>query len=411
MMFAAAVERRRLYLALTAILTVAFVLRLGARMAYGEDHFWTDGYLAFYRAAQNLADGNGFCNGTACSRPPIYVAFLALTLFLPKNYLFIVVPQALIGTGTTLCAFLIGRQIFSPIAGLIACALASVYPYYVMHDTALQDTAMYTFACALAVWLLLRASLHNRPADWLCAGAALGAVVLVRASLAPVVAAAVLWTTLWGRDTIRERLRATVLVALAAVVVMSPWLITTYRHTGAPVLSTDAGYMLWVANNPDTFSRYPVGSIDRSRDVAVSHLTTEDRAELEALSGDQRASGAWYARRALDFMRAQPGWVAQAAWRKIEAGFSWRLSPQREPLAQLAYALGYVPVALLGLAGMALAWRKRETGLIVLMVLAFLAVSAVFLSHTSHRVFLDVYLMVFSASVLARLMSPSANAS
>jgi 4-amino-4-deoxy-L-arabinose transferase-like glycosyltransferase len=45
------------------------------------------------------------------------------------------VPQALVGAGTALCAFLIGRQIFNATVGLFACAITAFYPYNVMYDT------------------------------------------------------------------------------------------------------------------------------------------------------------------------------------------------------------------------------------------------------------------------------------
>ena len=45
---------------------------------------------------------------------------------------------------------------------------------------------------------------------------------------------------------------------------ISPWLAYTYRVTGAPVLTTDSGYLLWQGNNAGVFKYYPAESIDRS---------------------------------------------------------------------------------------------------------------------------------------------------
>ena len=84
------------------------------------------------------------------------------------------------GTGTALCAFLIGRHIFNASVGILACGITAFYPYYVMHDTALQETGMITFCTALSVWLLLRASTLNRNRDWFLAGLVLGAITFVR---------------------------------------------------------------------------------------------------------------------------------------------------------------------------------------------------------------------------------------
>jgi hypothetical protein len=94
----------------------------------------------------------------------------------------------------------------------------------------------------------------------------------------------------------------------------------------------------------------------------------------------------------------------------VEAGFSPQLNPIREPLAQAAYALGYVPVAVLGIAGMVLARQKNGVILIGMLFIAFMCVTAVFWAHTSHRSYLDVYLIVFAASTVERFGGPVARA-
>src|SRR5262249_14762380 len=88
------------------------------------------------------------------------------------------------------------------------------------------------------------------------------------------------------------------------------------------------------------------------------------------------------------------------SWRKLIAGFSWKLNPLREPLAQWSYAAFYAPASILGLAGIWLARRRRETLLIAMAFISFVSVTAVFWAHTSHRSYLDVYLIIFAASLL-----------
>src|SRR5262249_46528278 len=97
-------------------------------------------------------------------------------------------------------------------------------------------------------------------------------------------------------------------------------------------------------------------------------------------------------------------------FRKLDAAFSWRLNPFREPLAQAAYSIAYVPVAILGLVGMFLAYRRREVILIGMLFVAFICVTAVFWAHTSHRSYLDVYWIVFAASVMERVWTARSRA-
>src|ERR1700704_5433454 len=147
---------------LVALLGVAFLIRVSVRVAFGESYFWTNSYSEYYDLAENVVSGKGFCFGTTCAFwPPLYPLFLALTALGGKHYLLIVIPQALMGAGTAFCAFLIGRNLFNSFVGIFACAITAIYPYYVMHDTALQETGMVTFLTALSVYLLLRASKLN----------------------------------------------------------------------------------------------------------------------------------------------------------------------------------------------------------------------------------------------------------
>jgi hypothetical protein len=107
---------------------------------------------------------------------------------------------------------------------------------------------------------------------------------------------------------------------------------------------------------------------------------------------------------ALAYVEADPGAALTGALRKIAAGFSWVMSPRREPLVQRIYFLSYAPISILGLLGMVLARRAwRVHSLIYLQFLAFVAVSAIFWAHTSHRTYLDVYLIVFSVFAAERL--------
>src|SRR2546427_5070098 len=123
------------------ILIAAFSARVVVRVAFGEDYFWKESYSSYYDLAENVIAGKGLCFDSTCAWwPPLYPLFLAATALAGKHYLLIAVPQALMGAGTAFCAYLIGKDLFGRPAGLIACCMVALYPYYVMHDTALQET-------------------------------------------------------------------------------------------------------------------------------------------------------------------------------------------------------------------------------------------------------------------------------
>ena len=386
-------------------MTAAFLARLGVRLAFGEAYFWTNSYGDYYTLAENVLAGKKILHRHDLCLSAAALSFVPHAVgFGRKNYLLVIVPQAALEAGTAFLAFLIGRQIFNASAGILACAITAFYPYYLMHDTALQETGIVTFLTALSVWLLLRASQLDRDRDWFIAGLALGSIGLVRASVAPAAGVAVLWTLLWGaQGDLLARSRKCLMLLLAVTITVGPWLVRTYELTGEPVLNSQNGEALWTANNAETFSHYPDQSIDLSRREALTKLTPSDKAELKRLADNEILTSDWFADRAMQFIRANPGPVLRGALRKLEAGFSWRLNPDREPLAQAAYAASYVPVAILELVGMFLARQKRETILIAMLFLMFAVVTAVFWAHTSHRSYLDVYFIVFAASVLEGL--------
>jgi 4-amino-4-deoxy-L-arabinose transferase-like glycosyltransferase len=169
-----------------------------------------------------------------------------------------------IGAGTVWCAALIARDMFGNSAAIIAALITAFYPYYVVHDTALQETGLYTFL-TLAVLLLMRVRRNGSVSRAVCAGLTLGASVPTRANLAPFTVLAPLWlivrpesnAVLWQRRTLTY-----LLCAGTIALMVSPWLVRSYRLTGSPTLSTESGFFLWLGNNSLTFSKYPNESVD-----------------------------------------------------------------------------------------------------------------------------------------------------
>jgi 4-amino-4-deoxy-L-arabinose transferase-like glycosyltransferase len=396
---------------LGGLLLLAFGLRLGIRLAYGEAYFWRNSYSTYYTMALRFVQGDGLCVetlGLKCAYwPPVYPLFLALTTFADGSYLPIVVAQAAFGAGTVLCSFLIGRLLFGERAGLIASLLTAFYPYYVMHDTALQETGLFTFLTAAAVAALLWARAAGSGLGWLLAGLFLGLAVLTRASLSPFLPLAVGWVALFGARPAGSRARATLVCLLPLSLLVGAWLLRTQVVVGEPLLSSQTGRFLWIGNNPETFSHYPTESIDLSELRAWGALTEQERREVLALAPDEAAQSAWFARKGLAYLQARPVESALGGLRKLQAAFSWSLSPAREAPVQAVHGLAYVPLLVLAPAGLLLARRAwRCLCLVLALFVAFVGVSALFWAHTSHRSFLDLYLQVFAAGALARWLPP-----
>jgi 4-amino-4-deoxy-L-arabinose transferase-like glycosyltransferase len=396
---------------LSWIVLLAFAARSSVRLYSGASDFWENGYGFFFVLAQRIASGDGVSagQGPTAFRVPLYPAFLAAVTFGHQAFLPILIAQSLIGAGTVLCAALIARELFGHTAAVIAAFLTAIYPYYVVHDTALQETSLCTFLMALAVFLLLRTRRSGSALIATSAGLTLGVSVLTRANLAPFALFAPFWLALaggsraasWGR-----RLLVAVICAGVGIVTVAPWLIRAYQLTGSITLSTQSGFFLWQGNNAYTFSHYPRESIDISQATALAALSPEERSELEARQGNEALVDDWFHKKGLDYIREHPWQTLSNDLQKVLDVFGWLPSPRRGFWPSLVHALSYGFIMILGLLGMWTGRRHwREHSILYAQFVTFAAVTAVFIGHTSYRAYIDVYLIIFAAGILATWLS------
>jgi hypothetical protein len=131
---------------LSWIILLAFSTRFALRYYLGSADFWVNGYGFYFVLAQNIVAGNGISSAVGRG---LYPAFLAAVTFGQKLFFPLVLFQSLIG------------------AGLI-------------HDTALQETSLFTFLTAVAVLLLLRVRRNGPRGTAGCAGLMLGVAGMAR---------------------------------------------------------------------------------------------------------------------------------------------------------------------------------------------------------------------------------------
>jgi hypothetical protein len=382
---------------------LAFALRVATRLYSGAAEFWAYGYSFFFDMAQNIAAGRGMRMGNGpltTFRPPVYPIFLAGITLGHEAFYPIVIAQSLIGAGTVLCAALLARQIFGGSLGTrtatIAAAITAVYPWYVVHDTALEETSLFTLLTLLASILVLRAARTRSLWFGALGGSVLGLDVLTRAAIVPFAVLVPLWL-IW-----QKRTKSALICALLMALTVSPWLWRSYRLTGSIMLDGDSGQAFWSANNDWFFNVYPQGDHDTSMYTAMEALSQRDQLELRQIGGNEAAQSHWFYEKAFAYIRSHPWLTFTNGLRKVGAGFSWLPSPRRSVGWELVNALSYGPVMLLGVWGMwmhRLHWR--EDSLIYAQFAVFVLVTAAYWAHTRHRIYLDVYWIVFAAGVLA----------
>jgi 4-amino-4-deoxy-L-arabinose transferase-like glycosyltransferase len=394
------------YWKLLGIVLVAFAIRVAVRYHAGSADFWVNGYSFYFHLAQKIAaKGISFWDGPpTAGRAPLYPAFLAGITFGKTVFVTVVFAQSLIGAGTVVCAALLAGEMFDRSTAITAAVMTAFYPYYVVHDTALQETGLFTLLTALAVFLLTRVRRSGSGVTAGCAGLALGAAVLTRSSLAPFALLGPLWLALPGvvhAGSWRKACLVAVTCGGAMALIVSPWLVWSYRLTEPAVRGPLPGQALWIGNNAYTFSHYPYESIDRSRDAAGDALGPKDNAEIEALGPSDAAADQWFRRKGLEYMREHPWLTFGNAFRKLGAAFGWLPSPRKSFWPNLVHAVAYGFVMTLGLWGMWASRRHwRDHLVFYALFVSFATVTALFWGHTSHRAYLDVYWIVFAAGVL-----------
>ena len=401
---------------LAGFLTVAFLaggVRFGVRVARGDATFWEQSYGFYFDLAQKLVREHTFClDALTCAYwTPLYPAFLALVTGGERNFLSIAAAQSAVGVVTVWCAYHLARLWFSVPAGWLAAVGTALYPYFVVHDTALQETGLYTATVALATLALALVPVSSHPLrQALLAGGLTGVAILVRPSLVPIAPLALGWLW-WSCQSTSPGRRWPVVggYVLALLLVLLPWLARNWLVVGRPALTTRLGHSLWIGNNPQTFTHYPVESIDRSTAAAWAAMTPTELAEVERATRCETDLDDWFRARAWAYIRSHPGATVRGACRKLGAAFWWRLNPVKGRMEQLIYGVSYVPVMLLAGLGLWLLGRRKNWPALLLCgahVLAFSLVTMVFWAHTSHRSYLDVYFIVLAAGALTSFRQP-----
>jgi 4-amino-4-deoxy-L-arabinose transferase-like glycosyltransferase len=179
---------------------------------------------------------------------------------------------------------LAAREAAGPRAGLIAGAIAALYPnFWVTTGTGLAETLL-LLVIAAVVWATLR--YRSGPSAWraLVLGLLCGLAMLVRSEQVLLVPFVLAPAMLLARGIEwRRRLATLGIAAAAAAVVVAPWVGFNLSRLSQPeYLSTELGTTLAGANCPRTYSGPLVGSWSFA--CALSAAGGGDEAEQDAHS-------------------------------------------------------------------------------------------------------------------------------
>jgi 4-amino-4-deoxy-L-arabinose transferase-like glycosyltransferase len=311
--------------------------------------------------------------------------------------------EVALGTALVVVTALLGWGLFDRRTGLVAGAMAAVYPTLVAYSHLLWAETLFalliTSALAALVWM------ERRQVGWpaLGVGALFGAAALTREIALPVAVAAVFWAVVTAEAS-RRRAAAFrgIGVLIAATLVVLPWVLRNHAELGRILPISSVGWIAIGEGNSLEGRRWlrpaaPARSVFRS--------------EVNAVSGEVERSE-FARRRALEMIaEAQPAWILT----KLAHNVPLLLSPDAFHLYKLrngsygdvpdgtrravaiATVLAYAVVACLGAIGIASARRGNRRLLALLVLGCVLALHVVANANSRFRMPWMPLVIVFAA--------------
>jgi 4-amino-4-deoxy-L-arabinose transferase-like glycosyltransferase len=362
----------------------------------------SDDQVFFNLMPQVLADGKGYIQPQlalmgqtfdTASHPPLYPYLLAGPAWIGLDGdLFQRLTGTLFGAVTVLCTGLLGRRLAGDRAGLIAAAIAAVYPILITADGALMSESLYGALVGLA--LLAAYRVVDEPTVWRAAllGALIGLGALARGE-------GLLLLLLLLVPIVRRPggVRAAAVVTLAAVVVLTPWTIRNWVTFDRLVLvSTNAGAVIGGANCPTTYSGENIGGWDFG---CARPTPGKNEAEQTAIQMDD---GLEYAN---DHLRRLPVVMAVRLLREWSFFRPTQINPGRDGTVQnigLAFYFGLLPLAVWGF--VVLRRRRTPTWLIVSPVVMVSITAVLFFGFLRFRHPAEISLVVLGGVAVDALL-------
>lgn len=328
--------------------------------------------------------------------------------------------------------------------GLLPAALAALLvacdPILVYQSSFIMTETLATLLAVGCWWQLGRWGERPTLGNLVASGALLGLAILCRPTFLPW-AALVMIAIAWHSRG-RQRVLAPLVLALAMLVTLSPWLVRNYvQFQRVMVATTHGGYTLWLANNPSYYDwlrsdkQYAWPGIPEEEQVAEVYRTSkffivnsegDPTVTDQAWHGFAQTQPEWFLDlefaaddefrdRAQEAIRAEPGMFVLASLARVRD--LWSPLPQKTTISESTYrtlaryviAIWYVGVYLLAATGL---WRLRRELLRspwiwgLTLCLAFTAVHAVYWSNLRMRAPLIPVVALLAAAGCSVARSP-----
>ncbi|WP_165066876.1 ArnT family glycosyltransferase [Paludisphaera rhizosphaerae] len=387
---------------------LAASLGLSAAPEPGTDQQEYDTY------AWSVAQGRGYRGMSAdvadrdhltAFRPPgTSLAWAAIYGVVGHRYDAVRLLHCLASALTILLVYDIGRRVFSPSVGLLAAAGYAIYPTALLFSTQLLSEPLGTFWFLAALAMCLRFAECPAWDQAVAAGILLGVAILTRphaALMAPLIGFWVLWQFRQDRRAWVEGL----LIPVACLATMSPWIVRNYLIFGAFIpISTLSGSGLLQGNNRivATDPRYYGYSI---WDSYIPEYRQALQTAGDEVERDRRAK-----RLALQWLRDNPDrwwYLARAKTVRAWTPFLQSSTPRYQRISMLLswgpvlilFVLAFLPTLVGLLRG------GRPGWLLHLVIVNNVVLNLIFWGEARYRHSIEPICLIFAAQALAYLMA------
>jgi 4-amino-4-deoxy-L-arabinose transferase-like glycosyltransferase len=375
------------YIGLIAIAVAASIFGLAYAVGMRNADIAPDGHFYFF-AAGTVRQGNGIrnvLNGQPTAlHPPLWTLVLTLPRWFGQASVFNAqVFSVFIGVATVVVIGLAGRRIGSERVGLIAAALAALYPGFWIYEQALLSETLLLLLVALmtiASYRYLSGPSHVRAASL---GLLCGLLALTRAEqilLVPALLVPVILGWRW-REIDKSRVLSLGLACTITALVIAPWSLYNVGRIDEPVLlSTGFGTAMIQGNCDRTYYGGSSGSFDLQ--CLRQYVLTRPRTAGKPHDSDLRRAAVSYTRHHLDRLpivllaREGRAWSLYKPVETLKTQAQFPHDPSWPKGLDLLLFWTFLPLAFIG----AVALRRRDVSLVPL--LAPFAVTIVAVAST-----------------------------
>jgi 4-amino-4-deoxy-L-arabinose transferase-like glycosyltransferase len=256
---------------LVVVAALALAIRLVYALTVAADPEPLSDAWYFQHVANLIADGTGYVRPTdwlgahvrtpTAEHPPLYPLVLAASSTLGATGLEgHRVVSCLIGTSTVPVVGLIGREVGGPRIGLVAAAIAAVYPLLWVIDGSLFSEGLWALTVAVGIWAAYRVYQRPRPGRVAFLGGAVGLAALTRGEGFLLLLVLAIPVVVTASPTTRESVRLVFVCIAVCLAVISPWVIRNWLAFDHFVpMTTSTGLHLAGANCDATYRGRDLG--------------------------------------------------------------------------------------------------------------------------------------------------------